>query len=696
MRKIFLLVTLVLLVSFVLAVDTNSDTNSDITCTTEGNSMPVYPGYECCDGLSPISPQTDSEPIVGASICSNCGNGTCEAWENQYNCDDDCEETNTDCTDIYSPVCGEITTCSTSTCTASTDGNNETVTCNPGVCSTTKETYSNKCIADRKGATVLYNGECGADQIVTESVKCVFDNTNQAQRCYLVGEENSTCSISAGGEACTVTVKAKEGKSLTWKSSCGGYAYTYMDGINEYAKFKCDDDYEDTVVKESVKCVLWNASGGESCYSEKGDCTVSIYDKASNTQHGTCAIDVSGRKGETITWKSSCGGYAYTILDGDNEYAEFKCGTQIEETCVCTMDYTPVCGRNGRTYGNTCQAECEKQSIAYRGECNAVGNDGYKKAKWMCSNEEDFTKESNTCESYSYWKQMAKDSCNEFSVTTCAIDSNYVNTDSNNYRQGNTNSNQPNITTNSAVSTCTTSLVSVIDFEVSDKCEVSCETTTTNDGCTTQTCSDGTITESCEARACQSQNIDQIRTAKEKCYAESGKVVIEIDSTGCNHYVCVNENAVCKKEISSEKVLSCKENGGEIISRTDEEGCITLFECTKPMDSNASINTEILNDSTKLLELALKLEGLRIELDKTAKKLGAIAEYYNEGSDKNSANKFEAAKQLLLTAVTKVDSLKEFIKTNVDNFSEEDAIQVRATISEIRNGILRDVLMTIL
>jgi len=71
--------------------------------------------------------------------------------------------------------------------------------------------------------------------ILTEQVKCIFENPSSYQYCYTV-DKRYVCS---GGESCENTVSGEKGTTLPWTSSCGGYAMTTIDSVNEEIRFTC-------------------------------------------------------------------------------------------------------------------------------------------------------------------------------------------------------------------------------------------------------------------------------------------------------------------------------------------------------------------------------------------------------------------------------------------------------------------------
>ncbi len=74
-----------------------------------------------------------------------------------------------------------------------------------------------------------------------------------------------------------------------------------------------------------------------------------------------------------------CGGVA-EVLCGTGEYCDYEVGqcpeevADLEGACkiipdACTADVMPVCGCDGMTYSNACQAAMAGVSIKQAGEC---------------------------------------------------------------------------------------------------------------------------------------------------------------------------------------------------------------------------------------------------------------------------------------------------------------------------------------
>jgi hypothetical protein len=202
------------------------------------------------------------------------------------------------------------------------------------------------------------------------------------------------------------------------------------------------------------------------------------------------------------------------------------------------------------------------------------------------------------------------------------------------------------------------------------------------------------------------QPLEEVRKIKETCAKEGGRVVVKVDAHNCSVYACSflkeDKEIDClkKEDIPKEKITDCESRGGTFVYRAADNGCGVFARCvlkeTATRDkAEVSVNKEILNDKSQLLSMALKIETLKMEFSKISKKLTSIGNFYQEQGNEDYQNFFDAS-VLADSAVAKLDSVKNMIKENVDNFNEDKAKEVRIALHEVKENILKEILLAIL
>ena len=114
-------------------------------------------------------------------------------------------------------------------------------------------------------------------------------------------------------------------------------------------------------ITENITCKFNNIEN----INKKQKCYLATNDKeiycVALPNIGSCIISYEGYEGEKLTWKSSCGGYQYTLQDGKDEVIYFNCEsgetniTQIRDRGFRNAYFQCYDGTEGKSTGKECR-----------------------------------------------------------------------------------------------------------------------------------------------------------------------------------------------------------------------------------------------------------------------------------------------------------------------------------------------------
>ncbi len=190
---------------------------------------------------------------------------------------------------------------------------------------------------------------------------------------------------------------------------------------------------------------------------------------------------------------------------------------------------------------------------------------------------------------------------------------------------------------------------------------------------------------------------ERIRIENE-CATQGLSAISATDENGCQYFRCGDSpQMTCQRDVPPEAYKKCDARGGEMIVKTNEKGCVVFSQCVAPGDDKQVYvkPVEEVPDTTVLLSLALKLEQLKIELQKLATESNEIAKYY-ASIDSVDEERYSRVSSMFDSAAERIDEIKTKIRDNAEDMGKDDLEEIKHDIKYIKEVTLKDILYLML
>lgn len=180
------------------------------------------------------------------------------------------------------------------------------------------------------------------------------------------------------------------------------------------------------------------------------------------------------------------------------------------------------------------------------------------------------------------------------------------------------------------------------------------------------------------------------------CKAKGLGTVSNFDERGCQTITCGNPNE-CVTKLPDKAYSKCKEEGGEMVVKSDKMGCITFKQCVRKGDDSEIYyeDVEEMPEVTELLSIAFKLEDLKIQFDKLRQKTEEVARYY-ESTGSGEAERFKRVAGMFNSIKDKIDEIKSKMRDRIETITKEDVMEFKHDIKYIKDKMLKDILYLML